>query len=104
MTTSPSPRPVTVAEVRRHAAELRIIAERHGVADVRVFGSVARNEATETSDLDLLVTALPGSALFGLSAFAVEVEDLLGVFTQVVTMDGVKPRMRAHVAAEAVRL
>jgi predicted nucleotidyltransferase len=104
MTTSPTRRALTIAEVRRHAAELRAIAERHGVSDVRVFGSVARNEATETSDLDLLVTAVPGSGLFALSAFATEVEDLLGVFTQVVTMNGLKPRMRAHVAAEAVPL
>jgi predicted nucleotidyltransferase len=104
MTVEPPRRPLTIADVRKHKAELKALAQRHGVADVHIFGSVARNEATHTSDLDLLVTALPGSGLLALSAFAAEVEDMLGIPTQVTTVNGLKPRIRDRVTAEAVPL
>ncbi len=104
MTTVPAPRALTVADVREHRAEIEAIAQRYGVADIRIFGSVARNEAAQTSDLDLLVTALPGTGLMALSAFAADVEDLLGVPTQVATVNGLKPRIRQRVTAEAVPL
>jgi predicted nucleotidyltransferase len=74
------------------------------VHNVRVFGSVVRRDATETSDLDLLVDVCPGHGYFDMAGFALDVEQLLGVFTQVATVDGLKPRMDARVLAEAVAL
>lgn len=102
MTTVSGRRPLRMADVTAHAAEITAIAERHGVSNVRVFGSVARHEAGQGSDLDLLVDASPGTGLLGLSEFAVEVEDLLDVPTQVATERGLKPRIRARVLAEAI--
>jgi len=72
------------------------------VRNIRVFGSVARGEADTASDLDLLVDVLPGHGLLALSAFAADVEDTLHVLTQVVTLAGIKPRIRARIVAEAV--
>lgn len=94
--------PVTLDEVKAHSAELEAIARRHGVHNIRVFGSVARGEADGSSDLDLLVDVAPGYGLLALSAFATEVEETLDVLTQVVTVNGLKPRIRARVGAEAV--
>lgn len=104
MTLPTARRAVTLQELRSRRADLAEIGKRHGVQNIRVFGSVARGEADAASDLDLLVEVLPGHGLLALSAFALDVEDLLQVLTQVATVDGLKPRIRARVAAEAVSL
>jgi len=85
-----------------HRAALEEIGKRYGVRNIRVFGSVARGEADTASDLDLLVDVLPGHGLLALSAFATDVEDTLHVLTQVSTLAGIKPRIRARIVAEAV--
>ncbi len=77
-------------------------AEANGISDVRVFGSVGRGEARDDSDLDLLVDVAPGRGLFALGSFAFAVQDVLGVFTQVVTVAGLKARIRDQVVAEAL--
>jgi predicted nucleotidyltransferase len=94
--------PVTLDAVRAHSAELAAIGERHGVRNIRVFGSVAQGEANQASDLDLLVDVLPGHGLIALSAFAGEVDDPLGVFTQVATVNGLRSRIRPRILAEAL--
>lgn len=60
--------------------------------NVWVFGSVARGEADENSDLDLLVDPGPQASLWDLSGFALDVEALLNVFTQVATPNGLTVR------------
>ena len=100
----PRRRAVALGELQAHATQFEASAKRHGVRNVRVFGSVAGGEADDQSDLDLLVDVEPWVGLFALSAFAGEVEDLLGVATQVATTNGLKPRVRSRVIAEAVAL
>ncbi|WP_043603921.1 nucleotidyltransferase family protein [Candidatus Protofrankia datiscae] len=93
---------MTLDEVRAHREEILAAGRRFGVRNVRVFGSVARGEATGSSDLDLLIDVGPGHGYFDMAAFALAVEDLLGVFTQVATEGGLKLRIRDRVLAEAV--
>ncbi len=45
----------------RHKADIREIASRYPVANIRVFGSVLHGDDKDASDIDLLVTYLPGS-------------------------------------------
>jgi hypothetical protein len=97
-------RALRLAELRAHAERIRAIAGRYGIDNVRVFGSVARDVATESSDLDLLVDVAPGHGYLDLTGFALDVEDLLGVFTQVATPGGLKARLRERIMAEAVPL
>jgi uncharacterized protein len=78
------------------------LAERYGVYDVRVFGSVARGDDGEKSDLDLLVKVRPGRSLFDLGGFLMDVQDLLGCKVDVLTDAGLKPRLRERVLREAV--
>lgn len=80
------------------------IARRHGAHDVRVFGSVARGDATESSDLDLIVRFDPGRSLFDHGALMVDLEELLGVQVDVVSERGMRDRFRAHVIKEAIPL
>lgn len=95
---------VTLDDVRRRRADVLAAAATNGINNVRVFGSVARGESGPDSDLDLLVDVEPGHGLFAMGAFAFAVQDVLGVFTQVVTVAGLKERIRERVLAEAVAL
>ena len=72
--------------------------------NVRVFGSVARGDATKTSDIDLLVDLDKGVGLLDLIGLENELRDLLGVDVDVVPADTLKPRMRARVLREAIPL
>lgn len=80
------------------------IAQRHGMQNVRVFGSVARGESTALSDLDLLVDVLPGRSLFDLIAFSQELEERLGHRVDVVSDGGLSPYLRERVYHDAVPL
>jgi len=82
---------------------LRICAT-HGAHNVRVFGSVARGEADEQSDIDLLVDMEPGRTLLDLGGLLMDLRVLLGQNVDVVTERGLKPRIRERVLAEAVAL
>jgi predicted nucleotidyltransferase len=80
------------------------IARRHGAHDVRLFGSVARGENTETSDVDVLVRFDPDRSLFDHGGLIADLEDLLGVKVDVVSEGGMRERFRVRVLGEAVPL
>jgi predicted nucleotidyltransferase len=86
---------------RDHILEL---ARRRGVSNVRVFGSVARGEASLTSDLDLLLDMDPERSMLDLGGFAMEVSELLESRVDVVEADALGGRMRERVLEEAVSL
>jgi predicted nucleotidyltransferase len=69
-----------------------------------VFGSVARGDASESSDLDLLVDLEEGRTLFDHAALLLELRDLLGLEVDVVTARGLRARIREHIMAEAIPL
>jgi predicted nucleotidyltransferase len=77
---------------------------RHGATKVRVFGSVARGEAQEGSDLDLLVVFEEGRTLLDHARLKLALEGLLGVPVDVVSERGLAPRLRERVLREAVPL
>jgi predicted nucleotidyltransferase len=84
--------------------EILHIAGKHGARNIRVFGSVARGEADEASDIDFLVEMEPGRSLFDLGGLQVELEAFLGCQVDVVSEKGLKSRMRERVFNEAVRV
>jgi hypothetical protein len=84
--------------------EILAIAAKYGVQNVRIFGSVARGEADDKSDLDLLVEPLPGFTLIKSSAMSRELEGLLGRQVDVVSERGLRERIRDRVLKEAVPL
>ena len=84
--------------------EIIRVAARHGASNVRIFGSVARGESDEKSDLDLLVTMEPGRSLLDHAALWLELQELLGCEVDVVSEKGLRPRMRDRVLKEAVPL
>ncbi|MGO9393519.1 MAG: nucleotidyltransferase family protein [Desulfobaccales bacterium] len=84
--------------------EILKIAAKHGAYNVRIFGSVARGEADEKSDVDFLVELAPGRSLFDLGGVLTDVENLLGCKVDVVTERGLRKRIRGRVLKEAVPL
>lgn len=97
--------PMTTVEfIRSDRERILEIAERHGIRNVRIFGSVARGEAREQSDLDLLVDVAPGRSLFDLVAFWQELEEQLGHRVDVISDGGVSPYLRDKIYAEAIPL
>jgi len=89
-------------EQRRDA--ILAIAERRGVTDVRIFGSMARGTAGEESDVDILVRPLPGTSLFDLGGLVMDVQELLGRHVDVVSERALHPAMREQVLREALPL
>ena len=86
----------------RHRAEVLRLAAKYGATDVRVFGSVARGDADESSDIDVLVRMTPGRSLFDIGELLMDLQDLLGRRVDVVTERGLRPRMRERVLRDAV--
>jgi len=84
--------------------EILDIAARYGASNVRVFGSVARGEATVQSDVDFLVELERGRSLLDHAALMVDLEGLLRRRVDVATERGLKPGFREDILREAVRL
>ena len=76
----------------------------YGAHNVRVFGSMARGEATASSDVDLLVTFDPGQSLMDHAGLELELEQLVGCRVEVASDRGLKPRVRQRILAEAISL
>ena len=88
--------------LKRHRIEVLRLAAQHGATDVWVFGSVARGEADESSDIDFLVRMSPGRSLFDIGGLLMDLQDLLGRRVDIVTERGLRPRMRERVLREAI--
>jgi len=80
------------------------IARRYGASDVRIFGSVARGDAVERSDLDILVRLEPGRTLLDQGGLLMDLRDLLGVKVDVITEGALEGRFGQIVRREAVPL
>jgi predicted nucleotidyltransferase len=81
-----------------------VLAERFGVASLRLFGSFARGTARADSDVDLLVSfdgPATAKRYFGVQFY---LEDLIGREVDVVTEDALRPRMRPYVERDAVSI
>ena len=87
--------------IEEHRADVLEIARRHGLRDVRVFGSMARGDASETSDVDLLVSLPPDRTGLALGGLLMDVQDLLQRKVEVVTDRGLHPALRNRILKEA---
>ena len=80
------------------------IAAVHGASDICVFGSVARGEEREDSDVDLLISLDYAHGGFALVRFQREIQELLGTKVDVITRNGIYWRLRDIIVNEAVPL
>ncbi|MGH9552316.1 MAG: nucleotidyltransferase family protein [Terriglobales bacterium] len=84
--------------------EILVIAARRGAYNVRVFGSVARGNSQESSDIDFLVDLEHGRTLLDIGGLLMDLSKLLGCDVDIVTEKGLNEDFRDDVLKEAIPL
>ncbi len=87
--------------LREHRSDLE---QRYNLASLGIFGSYARNEQQDGSDLDILVSFTEAPGLFKLVELEDELSALLGVSVDLVVRSELKPRIGQQILAEVVEL
>jgi len=95
---------ITKEQLATRRDEIIAVAKRYGAFDVRIFGSVARGDATETSDVDLLVRFEPGRTLLDHGGLLMDLRELLGMKVDVIDEGALSGRFELIVRREAVAL
>jgi uncharacterized protein len=78
--------------------------ERFGVESLRLFGSVAREEASADSDVDILVRFRESPTFSGYMKLRIFLEDLLGARVDLITESGLREAVRPFVEKDAIRV
>lgn len=91
-----------IYQARRGAVD-RVL-QQHGVHRLIAFGSRARGDARPDSDLDLAVELPPAKDLFDLAILRDELEDAFGLPVHLVSLRGLRPRLRERIRKEGVLL
>ena len=98
-------RGMTLDELRQtRKSQILTLAEAYGAHNVRVFGSLARGDSGENSDVDLLVDLDPDRSLMDLGGLLMGLQELLGRSVDVATEKMLRPHVRERALAEAVPL
>jgi predicted nucleotidyltransferase len=84
--------------------EVLALAAEYGASNVRIFGSVARGTADTDSDIDFLVDMEKGRSLLDLGGLLMDLQKLFGRDVDVITVAGLRSRIRARVLDRAVKL
>ena len=85
-----------------HRDAIRRVVLAHRAQHPRVFGSVLTGHDTENSDLDILIDTTPSTSLMDVAAIQVELENLLGISVDVLTLNALPDKFRSTVLAQAV--
>lgn len=80
------------------------IARRRGAKNIRLFGSVARGDDTESSDIDLLVSMDANRSLYDLIGLQQEIQALLKRKVDVLTDKSINKHLQSHILQEAISL
>jgi predicted nucleotidyltransferase len=95
---------LTLESLRARRGEIVDIAARRGARNIRVFGSIARGEGRDDSDVDLIVDIDPDRRAMDLLGLIVDLEDALGTSVHVVETSPPMPPLLVKVLSEAVPL
>jgi len=87
--------------VEKYRNQILTLAKQNGVRNVRVFGSMARNDAGPDSDLDLMVDIEKGKSGLALGGFLADVSKLIHRKVDVVTENSLHPKIKDKVLHEA---
>jgi predicted nucleotidyltransferase len=89
-----------ISKLRQHAPELQA----EGILHLALFGSTARNEADETSDVDLMADYDPQKqlSLLDISGLHLKLQDLLGTKVDLCTRRLIKPILKPYIEADAI--
>jgi hypothetical protein len=91
--------------ITKHREAILALAAKHGATEVRVFGSVARGDDDDRSDIDLFVRRVPGTDPFLIFDFQESLQSLLACEVDVLADQPLmRPDLRAEIVREAVPL
>ncbi len=96
--------PPTLEELRAKREDILRVAAAYGISNVRVFGSVARGEATPESDIDLLVDYPPRFSLLGLAGLVNDLEVLLARRVDIASAAHLRAELRPHILRDVTTL
>ena len=88
--------------LKQKREEVLKIAAKYGVKNIRVFGSIARGEDDEKSDVDLLINVPDGFTLLDHAGLMLDLEELLGYKVDIASERGLKKRTEQMILCEAV--
>jgi predicted nucleotidyltransferase len=99
---TPLRRDEIIARIRKHADAIRA----EGATSLHLFGSVARDEAREDSDIDVFVDCDPASrfSLLNLSGIRLIIMDEIGREVDITTRDALRVPLKDQILTEAVRI
>ncbi len=90
--------------LQQKKADILIIAQKYGAENLRIFGSVARDQESEMSDIDLLLEMDANQGLLEQIAFTQELEALLGYKVDLAEEETLHPLIKERVMQEAIAL
>ncbi|MGI9251885.1 MAG: nucleotidyltransferase family protein [Pseudohongiellaceae bacterium] len=102
--TSNSRKPKFAPLIEKNSDQILALARKYGVCNVRVFGSMVKNEPNPHSDIDLLVELEEGRTGLSLGGFLAGVAELTQRKVDVVTEKAIHTRLRDKILKEAVPL
>lgn len=93
-------KPSTALQI--HSVGIRRIVLDNGARNPRIFGSALRGDDADGSDLDILVDPIQGkTTLYSLASIQIEIEELTGIKTEVLTPNALHERFRNEALAHA---
>jgi uncharacterized protein len=90
--------------LQQHRQDIYQIVEQNHTKNPKIFGSVLHGTDTETSDLDILVERTETTSLMDMARLQHELEVLLGIEVDVVTLGDLHPKLRHKILSEAAAL
>ena len=90
------------ASLEKHRDQVREVLKRFRMENPRIFGSTARGEDTDQSDLDILVDVPPGTSLYDLAGVEIELEAVLGCKVEVLTKGFMAPDVIERAEADLI--
>ena len=90
--------------IKKYRQQILSLAHENGIRNVRIFGSMARDDANEKSDVDLLVELEEGKTGFALGGFLEDVSQLVHRKVDVVTEKSLHPALHDKILREAKSL
>lgn len=90
--------------LRKYKAQIFEIGKKNGAYNIRVFGSTARAEDKDTSDIDIIVSINNDKSYFDLIALWQDLQELLDCKVDLLTDDGISPYVKEAILKEAVLL
>jgi len=95
---------IKIEQILKKREEILKTCAKYGAYDVRIFGSIARGEADELSDIDILVKFESGRTLLDHAGLVLELEKILKCKVDVVSEKGLKPRIKNRILKEVISL